>query len=164
VYGKKKIFSLGRLERPRHDKNLLYRHDKLNEPTKERGSLYSLSSRLPQFQQSAAATPLSSLFACSTSTPYADSIREPGVFCSIVQALWIRHGSICMIKGLNISCTSSRPLSAGRLILLLYCMYNSCFRGHRFSLKFSLLADTVSLLTQLFHMCLYSIVSTETAG
>jgi hypothetical protein len=85
--------------------------------------LYSLSSHLPQFQQSAAATPLSSLFACRTSTPYADSIREPGVFCSIVQDLWILHGSICMIKGLNISCTSSRSLSAGRLILLLYCMY-----------------------------------------
>jgi hypothetical protein len=29
-----KNFELGRLEQPRKDKNLLYRHDKANEPTK----------------------------------------------------------------------------------------------------------------------------------
>jgi hypothetical protein len=31
----KKYFVLGPLEQPRHDKNLMYRHDEPNEPTKE---------------------------------------------------------------------------------------------------------------------------------
>ncbi len=36
VYGEeKKYFVLGRLEQPRRNKNLLYQHDKPNEPTKE---------------------------------------------------------------------------------------------------------------------------------
>jgi hypothetical protein len=36
VYGEKKIFyTIGRLEQPRQDKNLLYRHKEPNEPTKE---------------------------------------------------------------------------------------------------------------------------------
>jgi hypothetical protein len=33
---RKKYFILGRREKPRQDKNLLYWHDKPNEPTKER--------------------------------------------------------------------------------------------------------------------------------
>jgi hypothetical protein len=37
VYGEeKKCFVLGRLEQPRQNKNILYRHDKPNEPTKEK--------------------------------------------------------------------------------------------------------------------------------
>ncbi len=32
---RKKYFVLDRLEQPRQDKNLLHRHDKTNEPTKE---------------------------------------------------------------------------------------------------------------------------------
>jgi hypothetical protein len=37
VYGvEKKYFVLGRLEQPRLNKNLMYRHDKPKEPTKER--------------------------------------------------------------------------------------------------------------------------------
>ncbi len=37
VYGEEQnIFVLGRLEQSRQNKNLLYRHDKLNEPTKTR--------------------------------------------------------------------------------------------------------------------------------
>ncbi len=35
VYGEVKKFVLGRLEQARQDTNLLYRHDKPNEPTKE---------------------------------------------------------------------------------------------------------------------------------
>jgi hypothetical protein len=36
VYGEEtKYFVLGQLEQPRQDKNLLYWHDKHNEPTKE---------------------------------------------------------------------------------------------------------------------------------
>ncbi len=31
----KKYFALGRLEQPRQDKDLLYRHNEANEPTKE---------------------------------------------------------------------------------------------------------------------------------
>ncbi len=60
VYGKEKIyFVLGRLEQPRQNKNLLNQHDKPNEPTKkELFLMYSLRPHLPQFQQSAGATPL----------------------------------------------------------------------------------------------------------
>jgi hypothetical protein len=32
---RKKIFVVGRLEQQRQDKNLIYQHDKPNEPTKE---------------------------------------------------------------------------------------------------------------------------------
>jgi hypothetical protein len=55
----KKIFVLGQQGQLRQDKNLLYRHDKPNEPTKkELFHLSSLSPYTPQFQQSAGVTPL----------------------------------------------------------------------------------------------------------
>ncbi len=63
VYGElKKYFVPGRLEQPRQNKNLLYRYNEPNEPTKE-GLLsctvqYSLCPHLPHFQQSAGAAPL----------------------------------------------------------------------------------------------------------
>ncbi len=47
---RKKNCVLGRVEQPRKEQTLLYRRDKLNEPTLGR-TLYSLSPHLPQFQQ-----------------------------------------------------------------------------------------------------------------
>jgi hypothetical protein len=41
-----KYFVLGRLEQPRQNKNLLYRHDKLDEPTKK-GPLSFVAPQLP---------------------------------------------------------------------------------------------------------------------
>ncbi len=35
VYGGEKYFVMSRIEQPKQNKNLLYRHDKPNEPTKE---------------------------------------------------------------------------------------------------------------------------------
>ncbi len=61
VYGEeKKYFVLGRLEQPRENRNLLYRHDKPNEPTKEGFLSFVLfeSPFTPVFQQPAGATPL----------------------------------------------------------------------------------------------------------
>jgi hypothetical protein len=52
----KKCLVLDRLEQPKQDKNLMYRHDKTNELTKERPTPFhmnSLSPHLPQFKQSA---------------------------------------------------------------------------------------------------------------
>ncbi len=54
IWWGKKYFLLGWLEQPRQDKNLLYRHDKPYEPTKEGPLSFVLfESPLPQFQQSA---------------------------------------------------------------------------------------------------------------
>ncbi len=36
VYSEEKYVVLGRLEQPRQDKNILYRHEEQNAPTKER--------------------------------------------------------------------------------------------------------------------------------
>ncbi len=62
VYGEeKKYFALGRLEQPRQDKNLLCRHNEPNEPRAPSYCMYStvnLVPHLPQFQQTAGATPL----------------------------------------------------------------------------------------------------------
>ncbi len=44
VYGEEEYFESDRIELPRQDKNLLYRHDKLSEPTKE----WTLSYVLPE--------------------------------------------------------------------------------------------------------------------
>ena len=50
---------LGRLEQQGQNKNLLYRHDRPNKPTKEGPLSFILfESHSPQFQQSAGATPL----------------------------------------------------------------------------------------------------------
>jgi hypothetical protein len=43
VYGDEKYFVLGRLEQPRQNKNVLYRHGKPNEPRKDLFHKYSLS-------------------------------------------------------------------------------------------------------------------------
>ncbi len=64
-----KNFLLGRLEKPSQDKNLLYRHDKLNtnQPRKDPFHLNSLGPHSAQFQQSVGATPHYSLSVPSTS-------------------------------------------------------------------------------------------------
>ncbi len=59
VYGEKKIFGTGPTRAVKAEQNLLYRHDKPNQLTKEGPfHLFSLSPHSPQFQQSAGATPL----------------------------------------------------------------------------------------------------------
>jgi hypothetical protein len=57
VYGEEKnILYWGRLEKPRQNKNLLYRHDKPSEPIKEGPLSFVLfESPSPQYQQSAGA-------------------------------------------------------------------------------------------------------------
>jgi hypothetical protein len=51
MYGEeKKYFELGQLEQPRQNKNLLYRHDKPNRPSKE-GPFSFVLFETPQFQQ-----------------------------------------------------------------------------------------------------------------
>ncbi len=57
VYSEEKNFVIKRLDQPRQNKNLLYRHDKpKNQPRKNPSHMYSLSPHQPQFQQSAGAT------------------------------------------------------------------------------------------------------------
>jgi hypothetical protein len=52
VNGEEKLFCTGRLEQLRLNKNLLYLHDKPNEPTKEDPfHLHSLNPLSPQLQQ-----------------------------------------------------------------------------------------------------------------
>ncbi len=73
----KLYFGLGRLEKPRQDKILLYRKNNPSDPTKEGHLSYVPSLHLPQFEPSAGATPLLSLWFCpstfwghlNTSTP-----------------------------------------------------------------------------------------------
>jgi hypothetical protein len=56
---KKNNFVLDQLEQPMQNKNLLYRHDKLKEPTKNRPLSFVLfGPHSPQFQQLAGAIPL----------------------------------------------------------------------------------------------------------
>ncbi len=75
VYGEeKKYFVLGRLEQPRQIKNLMYQHDKPNETTKEG----PLSFVFFEFQQSAEATPLYSLYISQLSPKATESKRETG--------------------------------------------------------------------------------------
>jgi hypothetical protein len=63
AYSIGKYFVLCRLEQPRKNKNLLYRHDKPNEPTKKGPLSFVLSeSHSPQFR-SQQGPPLSSLAA-----------------------------------------------------------------------------------------------------
>ncbi len=70
---RKKLFCTGQ---PRQNKNLLYRHEKLNkQPKKDPICLYSLSPHSPQFQQSAGATPLQSL--CSYRTLHVLVLKGP---------------------------------------------------------------------------------------
>jgi hypothetical protein len=81
------FFVQGRLEQPSQNKNLLYRHEKPNEPTKEGFFyMYSLSPHLSQLQQSAGATP----FYCSLSvynTPERDyNSRSPRLFAVVMLA------------------------------------------------------------------------------
>jgi hypothetical protein len=65
VYGEEKNICSGRLQQPRHkaeQKSLvLAQQAQQNQPRKDPFHLYSLSSQSPQFQQSAGATPLSTL-------------------------------------------------------------------------------------------------------
>jgi hypothetical protein len=56
---RKKIFITWPTRAAKTEQNLLYRHAEPNEPAKEEPfQMYSLSPHLPQFQQSAGATPL----------------------------------------------------------------------------------------------------------
>ncbi len=79
VYGEEKIFcTIGRLEQPRQNKNLLYLHGKPNAPTKEGPFyLYSLSPHFPQFQQLAGANPLQSPTYCFEPNPLFMCIEPP---------------------------------------------------------------------------------------
>ncbi len=59
VYGEEKIFCTGPTRAVKAEQNLLYRHDKPNEPTKKDPfHLSSLSPHSTQFQQSAGVSPL----------------------------------------------------------------------------------------------------------